>query len=369
MNTVLTIFPLIILSPNRDCTWNLLSSTWMTGVTNFFLPFLFLMRNSIQEIIWLILFQIDFLSICVLQILRNTLKTLMILHSECCRIPPLPLLYPMLVSRITSLHQYCTFIHMINLSSRRFIKWSNITTTEAKLFAIWCGINQVASIANINHIVVIMDSLHAAKRIFDSSLHPYQIQSAAISHELRDFFLKDINNCIEFWDCPSKQKWPLHALVDKDSKSSDSIPIFPCKSSWDFCKKQECDSILSQWEMSFQVADLKGKNFLELLDNNLYPIELSTTKGGPWLIHFGLSNSLCARASRAIVNHAPISEYHLKFFPREDFSCPCSLYPVETRQHILHECKRFNRYWNSRRDTIAHFALFLQFNPSAFSFV
>jgi len=33
--------------------------------------------------------------------------------------------------------------------------------------------------------------------------------------------------------------------------------------------------------MSFQVADLKEKIFLELLDNNLNLIELLTTKGSP----------------------------------------------------------------------------------------
>jgi len=39
----------------------------------------------------------------------------------------------------------------------------NITSTEAELFAIRCGINQATQLANINHIVVIMDSIHAAK--------------------------------------------------------------------------------------------------------------------------------------------------------------------------------------------------------------
>jgi len=214
----------------------------------------------------------------------------------------------------------------------------NITTTEAKLFAIWYGINQAVGITNINHIVVIMDSLHTAKRIFDSLLHPYQIYSAAISHELRDF-LKDANNCIEFWNCPSKQKWPLHALVDKDS-----IPIFPCKSSWDFCKKRECNSILLQWRILFQVADLKRRNFLELLDDNLNPIGPSNIKGSLWLQQFGHSNLLCTRATRAIVNHTPIGKYCLRFFPREDFLCPCGIYPIETRRHILHKCKRFNKY-------------------------
>ena len=130
------------------------------------------------------------------------------------------------------------------------------------------------------------------------------------------------------------------------------------------------NAILSsqQWRISFQVADLKRRNFLELLDNNLNPIEPLNIKGSPWLQQFGHSNLLCARATRAIVNHVLISKYCLRFFPREDFSCLCSIYLIETRRHILHKCKRFNKYWNPRRDTIAHFALFLQFNPSAFSF-
>jgi len=51
----------------------------------------------------------------------------------------------------------------------------NVTTTETKLFAIQYGINQAVSVTNINHIVIIMDSIDAAKRIFDSSSHPYQI--------------------------------------------------------------------------------------------------------------------------------------------------------------------------------------------------
>jgi len=57
----------------------------------------------------------------------------------------------------------------------------NVTATEAKLFTIRCSINQAVGIPNIKHIVVIMDSLHAAKRIFKSSLYPYQIYFATIS--------------------------------------------------------------------------------------------------------------------------------------------------------------------------------------------
>ena len=49
----------------------------------------------------------------------------------------------------------------------------NVTTTKTELFAIWCSINQAVGITNINHIIVIIDLLHAAKKIFDFLLYPY----------------------------------------------------------------------------------------------------------------------------------------------------------------------------------------------------
>ena len=79
----------------------------------------------------------------------------------------------------------------------------------------------------------------------------------------------------------------------------------------------------------FQASDGKGNQFLDLLDDDLNPIELSYIKGGPWLQSFGHSNSLCARATRAITNHAPIGEYRLRFLPNMDFSCSCNNYPIE----------------------------------------
>ena len=157
----------------------------------------------------------------------------------------------------------------------------NVTTTKAELFAIHCGINQAVANSDINHLVIITNSLHTTKRIFNSLVHLYQIHSAVISQELREFFSKDSCNYIEFWDCPSKQKWPLHYSVDKDTKRIVFTPSFPCKSSWDFCRKIECDLILLQWRMLFQASDSKGRNFLDLLDDDLNPIKLLSIKEGP----------------------------------------------------------------------------------------
>jgi len=121
--------------------------------------------------------------------------------------------------------------------------------------------------------------------------------------------------------------------------------------------------------MTFQVSDGKGRQFLDLVDDNLETIELSYTKKGPWLQSFGHSNSLCAQATRAINNHALIGEYCLRFFPNNDFKYPCGSYPIETRRHILHECTRYNGYWNPRRDALSHFIMFLSANPRAFAFI
>ena len=260
-------------------------------------------------------------------------------------------------------------IHIANLPLTKMVYHAAfISSTEAELFTIRCGINQACIKENISKIIVITDSIHAAKKIFDSKLHPFQTHTSAILSELCHFFNVNQENSIEFWKCPSCLKWRFHYEVDKDSKSFNPTPSFPCKISWDYCKKTDSNDIINQWKMTFQASDRKGNHFLDLVDDNLNIIEPAYTKGGPWLQVFGHSNSLCARAMRAITNHAPIGEYQLRFFPKEDFKCPCGNYPIESRRHILHECRRFNRYWNPRRDSLNHFTMFLITNPLAFAF-
>ena len=118
----------------------------------------------------------------------------------------------------------------------------------------------------------------------------------------------------------------------------------------------------------FQASDLKGNHFLDLLDNDNKIIELTYAKDGSWLKLIGHLNSLCACATRAITNHAPIGKYRLRFFLREEFRYSCGYYLIKSRRHILHECVRFNSYWNLRKDLYSHFIIFLVFNPNTFSF-
>jgi len=135
--------------------------------------------------------------------------------------------------------------HIPNRPLSRTIHYSAfITSTEAELFTIRCGINQALSVDNISKIIVVTDSIHAARKIFDPLPHLCQIHAVAILGKLCFFFSKNSANSIEFWECPSRLNWHLHKAVDHELKASNPTPIFPCKMSWDYSKKTECDDIL-----------------------------------------------------------------------------------------------------------------------------
>ena len=193
----------------------------------------------------------------------------------------------------------------------------NITSTEAELFTIRCGINQAMHIDNISKIIIVTDSIHVVKRIFDHSVHSFQVQLAAVLSDLCYFFNCHVNNSIKFWEYPSHLKWHLHNEVDKETKMFKLLPLYPCKNSWDFSKKCESDDILNIWKMMFQASYLKGNQFLDLVDDDNNIIEPTYVKEGSWLKVFGHSNLLCACATRAITNHASIGKFRLRFFPRE----------------------------------------------------
>jgi len=154
----------------------------------------------------------------------------------------------------------------------------SVTSTVAELFAIRCGINQAIQIQEVSHIIIITDSIHAVHWIFDLFIHPLQQQLIAISKDLRAFFNKHSSNSIKFWDCPSNSKWPLHLVVNKEMKKFNLTSLLSWIISWDFDKKNKCNSIIRNWHMTFQVSDFKGKQFLNFLDNELYSIKPSYTK-------------------------------------------------------------------------------------------
>jgi len=69
--------------------------------------------------------------------------------------------------------------------------------------------------------------------------------------------------------------------------------------------------------------------------------QLSYIKGERWLNHIGSLVLLCARATRAILNHALIGEFRKRFFSQSNYACSCGHNRVETQAHILNDCSWF----------------------------
>ena len=97
--------------------------------------------------------------------------------------------------------------------------------------------------------------------------------------------------------------------------------------------------------------------------------EMPYAKGGGWLPFIGESVTLCARATRAILNHAPIGEFRQRFFPAECTQCLCGHCQVETHRHIFANCRWFAYFpLTDLAPTVKDFVKFLKEHPNAFAF-
>ena len=98
-------------------------------------------------------------------------------------------------------------IHVHNKPVIKILHYTmNITSTEAGLFAIRCRINQATISDNISKIIVIMDSIHVTKKIFNPLSHPFQYHTTFILNKLQNFFSCNQENSIKFWECSSHCK-------------------------------------------------------------------------------------------------------------------------------------------------------------------
>jgi len=157
-------------------------------------------------------------------------------------------LHMLIISDTGIKNNIATFIAYIYIYNRPIIKTlhhaANITSTKAELFTIRCGINQAVSLLGTSKIIVVTDSIHTTRKIFDLLIYPFQVYLAAISKELRKFFIANNNNSIEFWECPSYCNWPLFKSIDRNTKCFHQIPLLLCKLSWNFSKKNKCNNII-----------------------------------------------------------------------------------------------------------------------------
>ena len=94
----------------------------------------------------------------------------------------------------------------------------NVTSSEAEIFAIRCGINKATTLEEINQIIVIMDSIQCAQKLFDTSNLSLQGHTIATSHCLRAFFKKTLPTPSIFGTAPVMTDGPYTTkLIPKQS--------------------------------------------------------------------------------------------------------------------------------------------------------
>jgi len=184
---------------------------------------------------------------------------------------------------------------------------------------------------DIDHIILITDSLGSARRSVDLSVHSGQAHSLAVCSALRSFFCSGSSHRIEFWDCLSNAEWSLYQMVHNDVTNTRVAARLHPATSLDALRSKSVLSCLDAWRTAFNRPTVQGHHFLTLRGKNRKPLQPSYSKSGSWLTYFGQSVTLCARATRAILNHAPIGEYRQRFFPAECTQCPSGHCQVETR--------------------------------------
>jgi len=221
---------------------------------------------------------------------------------------------------------------------------------------------------NVHNIILITDSIVAAKKIFESKINPLQNIFIPVISAVNSFFKKDSRNKIQFWFCPSKTKWPKHQLIDDQVKADNCTPVFPSKESHLFSQKKECDSILHEWQDSFTTNPKRDQCFLDFEDENQKVIKPMYSKGGSWLPSIGFTNSLCAYFTRMTTGHASIGEYRQRFFPHLPTNCSCGNAEIQTHEHIVRECNLYNPFTCPCNIIINSFVYFLVDNPDIFSF-
>ncbi|KAK1215566.1 hypothetical protein PQX77_021829 [Marasmius sp. AFHP31] len=214
----------------------------------------------------------------------------------------------------------------------------------AELVAIRFAVTRVTSGAEpYKRITVFTDSIAAAERAVDPSLHSGQAHSLAVCKALNEWLLEDDDQEIKFVEVPSSAKWSVHYSAHLFVRG---LPLIGAGSapqtSLDYLCKKATDACQDAWVTRFQEAKYKGGQFLELNDLKGKPLQPKYTSGGTWLPHIGRTNSLTSRVVRCITNHAPVGEYYRRFRIPESEDCRCGR-ALETRLHVLFRCPQATR--------------------------
>jgi ribonuclease HI len=223
------------------------------------------------------------------------------------------------------------------------------TAPDAELFAIRFGLLRCLRLEEVETILVFTDSVASARAVVDPSTHLGQSHSLVVIWALIPWLEADPLRKVQFWYVPSQARWDNHGEVHKYiTSTTGKVAVTPAtRATLNFCREKSSVQNLDHWDNMFNDPKYCGSNFLHLWGKEGKMPQPSSHKGGKWLQAFGSDVRLCARVSRAILNHAPIGDYRQHFHVGDrNYRCSCrkitllrDMRVLETRHHLLTNCK------------------------------
>jgi hypothetical protein len=222
------------------------------------------------------------------------------------------------------------------------------TAPDAELFAICLGLLKCLWLGDVETILVFTDSVALARVVVDPSTHLGQSHSLAVIQALIPRLEADPLCKVQFWYVPSQARWDNHGKVHKYVTSTTgkvAVALATC-ATLNFCREKFSAQNLDRWDNMFNDPKYCGSSFLHLWGKEGKMPRPSSHKGGKWLQVFGSDVRLCAHASRAILNHAPIGAYCWRFHVGDrNYWCHCRsntlpgvMGTLEDRHHLLTNC-------------------------------
>ena len=191
-----------------------------------------------------------------------------------------------------------------------------VTSVEAELSAIATGI-ELACQETCKRIVVFTDSIAQAMKSIDPSTHSGQHDSLRTCRAMRRWYGADPDRRIDFVWTPSRMRWQIHKQVHDYLHEMPRVPGRELKQSTRLLRQVNEQAVEDKWRTSSASLEYRGRGFLDLLtvapsrdDRPVGTVQPNSSKGGSFMRRLRYeSNSLVARLTRCITNHAPIGTY------------------------------------------------------------
>jgi len=154
----------------------------------------------------------------------------------------------------------------------------------------------------------------AARRAVDTDIHSGKGHSIAIAKLIRAHFETHPEGSLRFWECPSKAERFINAEVHKEVTRTRYPTEERMQTSYDMLRQTNSKKCLEEWVTNFTKGDIRGRGFLTTRMNKRDESRPTYARGETWLSLFG-SITLCARAVRTTLVHAPIGKCRARFHP------------------------------------------------------